>query len=298
MLGMRWAGVDFRWCSARWARAGWGGRGRAGQGRHCIEDESSNNSSRIVGQTQPTPFPLCIPRHHLPAAQPNNCPSLVPTPWIVYRCRHFSHPPLPCPDRTAMASVRSQLLWLVQASGPAQMGPPIQDSAAQSSYNRQYSRTGQYWCWITQHAAGAAGTRNLQCLQSLGYHSCTSCCSWAPSSRYAAALSAVGHARHWPTSRSCRYVHSGPALPVQPVRLFGRGTYYPFLVLNIFTSARRGPKPLCAPSTAPKKEYIIPPCSVGFLVSGPRMRCFPAGQTCSLDQRRRPRPIGAGRGCH
>lgn len=76
------------------ARAGQGGAGEGGQGkgRHCIEDESSNNGSRIVGQTQPTPFPLCIPRHHLPAAQPNNCPSLVPTPWIVYRFRQFSHP--------------------------------------------------------------------------------------------------------------------------------------------------------------------------------------------------------------
>lgn len=85
-------GLQVVLCKMGQGRVGRAGEGGQGKGRHCIEDESSNNGSRIVGQTQPTPFPLCIPRHHLPAAQPNNCPSLVPTPWIVYRFRQFSHP--------------------------------------------------------------------------------------------------------------------------------------------------------------------------------------------------------------
>lgn len=82
--------------------------------------------------------------------------------------------PLPGPDRTAMTSVRSQLLWLVHASGPAQNGSALQDPqkfSQTTTDNTAENRPVLVLDGTTRHAAGAAGTRNLQCLQSLGYHS-------------------------------------------------------------------------------------------------------------------------------
>lgn len=68
------------------ARAGWGGH----VSRHCIEDESSNNKSRIVGQTWliPTllhPSPLAQPSPTIPQPTMSSSRPAVPTPWIICR---------------------------------------------------------------------------------------------------------------------------------------------------------------------------------------------------------------------
>lgn len=182
-IGLSRGGLQVVLC--KMARARWGGPGKSSLHR----GESSNNRSRTVGQTWPIPT-LHPSSPHCPAApsptiahnvQPSRRPgsSTVSLPFV-------SPPLLPCPDRTARASVRPQLLQIAPPPGtcgaglgPAQAGPPsrLQISA--------------------KHVQALGG---LQSSQSLGNHSCTSSRSWAPSSRYAAALSAVGLARH-PTSR-------------------------------------------------------------------------------------------------
>lgn len=130
----------------------------------------------------------------------------------------------------------------------------------------------------TRHSAG---TGSLRSSQSLGYHCCSSCRGWAPSSRYAAALSAVGHARHWPTSRSRRCVHSGPAMPL-----------IPFFSAKYIHHSSQGSQSSVRALNSTDKEYIILRCSVGFLVSGPRRRCYATGEACSLNQPPCPRPSG------
>lgn len=75
------------WTSGGAPQDGQGRVGRAWARRHCIEDESPNNESRIVGQTWP------IPTLHS-ASLVTTCPQpsptagpVVPTPWIVCRFR-------------------------------------------------------------------------------------------------------------------------------------------------------------------------------------------------------------------
>lgn len=98
MPGACWGCAGQGWTSGGALQDGPGqggaGEGGQGKGRHCIEDESSNNRSRIVGQTQPTPFPLCIPPLVTTCPQPS--PTIVPVssrrPGSSIVFANFSHP--------------------------------------------------------------------------------------------------------------------------------------------------------------------------------------------------------------
>lgn len=210
MPGACWGRAEQGWTSGGALQDGQGRVGWWGgpwQSRHCIEDESSNNRSRIVGQAWPIPtlHPSSPPQVHLRCPQPSpTIVPVVPTAWIVY-CFRISHPfARPSSDSLGLVRVTASFASVGARPSSKLVRPPDFSGTEFTQATKIPASAGRH----------SAGTRSLlQPSQSLGYHCCTSCRSWAPSSRYAgcaAALSAVGHARHLPASKTmqqCRHLH-------------------------------------------------------------------------------------------
>lgn len=250
MPGACWGRAEQGWTSGGALQDG---QGRVGRAWHVVTASRTNRpTTRVELSVRHGPFPLCTLHTALctlhSASLVTTCPQpsptagpVVPTPWIVCRFRICSLC-LALAGQPGPQSGHSFPGYL----GSAAVRPCSNWSSHLPSARPQRRRPDKRQHCLDRCATGRrpAGTRSAQSSQSLGYHSCTSCRSWAPSSRYAAALSAVGHARHWPTSRSCRCVRfwPGPAC-LDSVRL----CHSPAPVLNISTTARRGapkaPKP-------------------------------------------------------
>lgn len=112
LAGPRMPGACWGCAGQGWTSGGalQDGQGRVGRAWHVVTASRMNRPTTGVElSVRHGPFPLCIPRHHhLPAAQPNNCP-VVPTPWIVCRFR-IPPPHLPGPqDSPDLSSVTAPL---------------------------------------------------------------------------------------------------------------------------------------------------------------------------------------------
>lgn len=281
MLGMRWAGVDFRWCSARWP--GQGGAGTAS--RHCIEDESSNNASRIVGQTWPIPtlHPSSPPARTQPS--PTIVP-VVPTPWIVYRSG-ISQPlckALP-PDSYGLRPITASLASAAVRPCSNRVRPP--DSRVQPDNDKRTDHlgttyistcTGRHDTLQALHSQSAVLAKSwvpfLQLMPQLGTKFPLRCCSKRRWTRSALANQQIMQMRaFWP---ACLSVYS--ARPLNP-----------FLVLNILTTARRGPRAPCARSTARRKNISFRHVRLTFSYLAVARDVMPPERP---DQRKCPWPLG------